>query len=102
MKHSLVKEIESRAKAVEESILWWEEKLEKAIGEYEEATESGDEESLGRAQLEIKSLLRRAEIEKIELAKIESKIIESKINEACADAAFKGRFSTNSRRNKDV
>jgi|TARA_R110000751_G_scaffold23569_1_gene65070 hypothetical protein len=97
MKHSLVKEIESRAKAVEESILWWEEKLEKAIGEYEEATESGDEESLGRAQLEIKSLLRRAEIEKIELAKI-----ESKINEACADAAFKGRFSTNSRRNKDV
>jgi len=96
MKHSLRKEIELRVKTVEESILWWQEKLEKAVTEYEEALESGDEESLEECQVEIKNLLRRAELEKIELAKI-----ESKINEACADAAFRGRYSVNARRNKN-
>ena len=96
MKHSLKNEIELRTKAVEESILWWEEKLEKAISEYEEAVESGDEQFLKKCQTEIKNLLRRAELEKIEMAKI-----ESKINESCADAAFKGRYSVNSRKNKN-
>lgn len=96
MKHSLKKEIESRTKAVEDSITWWEEKLEKAIVGYEEALDSGDEQSLEKYQLEIKNLLRRAELEKIELAKI-----ESKINESCAEEAFKGRYSMNSRKNKN-
>tara|TARA_Y100001963_G_scaffold132191_1_gene190428 strand:+ start:682 stop:975 length:294 start_codon:yes stop_codon:yes gene_type:complete len=96
MKNSLKKEIEERAKAVEESVLWWEKKLEKAMFEYEEAIESKDEERLAASQLEIKNLLRRAELEKMEMAKI-----ESKINEACADAAFEGKFSSNFRKNKN-
>ncbi|MBC8395327.1 MAG: hypothetical protein H8E05_01405 [Bacteroidetes bacterium] len=96
MKDSLKKEIEDRTKAVEESVLWWEEKLEEAMFKYEEAIESENKELLENSQREIKNLLRRAELEKIEMAKI-----ESKMNEACADAAFEGKFSSNIRKNKN-
>ena len=46
---------------------------------------------------ELKSLLRRAEMEKVEMAKI-----ESEINQAMAEAAFSGKLPSNSKRNKNA
>jgi hypothetical protein len=88
--------LELRAKAVEESVNWWETKLSEVLDSYESAKELGDEKKVSEIELEIKSLLRRAKIEKIEMAKI-----ESDINQACAEAAFKGEFSPDAKRRKN-
>tara|TARA_Y100001972_G_scaffold125412_1_gene176560 strand:- start:775 stop:1065 length:291 start_codon:yes stop_codon:yes gene_type:complete len=91
-----IKELESRANAVEESVVWWESKLSKTLDEYESATEKDDKEKMDELTLEIKTLLRRAEMEKMEMAKI-----ESEINQACAEAAFNGNFSNSPRKKSD-
>tara|TARA_Y100001938_G_scaffold97808_1_gene133940 strand:- start:1104 stop:1400 length:297 start_codon:yes stop_codon:yes gene_type:complete len=86
-------QLESRAKAVEESVCWWEEKLSNTMDEYESAKLSNDEEKMSELEVELKTLLRRAEMEKVEMAKI-----ETEINQLCADAAFSGRFSKGKKR----
>ena len=88
MKDSLRKEIEASAAAVEESILWWEKKLDAAAERYEKAAEVGDYEELEKIGEEMKNLLARAQLEKVEMARI-----EAKLNEACVEAAFNGEFS---------
>ena len=72
-----------RAKSVEQSVLWWEKRLTEVMDSYETATSLGDKESILENEKELKSLLHRAELEKIEMAKI-----ENEINQACAEAAF--------------
>jgi len=56
-----------RAKAVEESVEWWNLKMNQAIDEHEAAVESGDNEAQYSTAEKLKSLLRRAELEKIEM-----------------------------------
>tara|TARA_Y100000766_G_scaffold220060_1_gene192028 strand:- start:11125 stop:11415 length:291 start_codon:yes stop_codon:yes gene_type:complete len=92
----ILKELESRAKAVEKSVVWWESKLTETLDQYESATGKDDKEKMDELTLEIKTLLRRAEMEKVEMAKI-----ESEINEACANAAFNGDFSESRRKKND-
>lgn len=79
--------ITKRAKAVEESVIWWESRVNDALEKYEEAKLYGTPEDLEDAAREMKMLLGKAEVEKKEMAKI-----ESLINEACVDAAFRGSF----------
>ena len=93
MKDSLRKEIEASAAAVEESILWWEKKLDVAAERYEKAIEAGDYEELEKIEEEMKNLLARAQLEKVEMARI-----EAKLNEACVDAAFNGAFSSSKKK----
>jgi chromosome segregation ATPase len=88
-----LKQLESRAQAVEDSVTWWEEKLSKTMDSYESARLSNDEKKMSALETELKTLLRRAEMEKMEMAKI-----ETEINQACAEAAFKGRFSVSTRK----
>ena len=88
--------LESRAKAVEKSVDWWETKLSETLDSYESAKELEDEKKLSELELELKALLRRAKMEKIEMAKI-----ESDINQACAEAAFRGEFSSGIKRRKN-
>lgn len=82
-----LRHIEERAKAVEESVIWWEGRVNEALEKYEEAQLYGGDEELKDAAREMKMLLGKAEVEKKEMAKI-----ETLINEACVDAAFKGNF----------
>lgn len=85
-----------RAKAVEESVEWWNSKMNQAIDEHEAAVESGDDETQYSTAEKLKSLLRRAELEKIEMAKI-----ESEINQAVAEAAFSGNYPSKLKRKKN-
>ena len=85
-----------RAKAVEESVECWNLKMNQAIDEHEAAVESGDNEAQYSTAEKLKSLLRRAELEKIEMAKI-----ESEINQAVAEAAFAGNYSSGLKRKKN-
>ena len=96
MKEDELTDLESRAKSIEDSICWWEEQLDKALLDYEEALEGEDELALSKCEDNLKALLRRAELEKVEMAKI-----ESRLNESCAEAAFKGNFSVFSKRKKN-
>ena len=68
-----------------------------AIDKHEKAVENDDIELQETTLEELKSLLRRAEMEKVEMAKI-----ESEINQAMAEAAFSGKLSSNSMRNKNA
>ena len=85
-----------RAKAVEESVVWWDSKMNAVIDEHEAALEAEDEEAISKSTEELKGLLRRAEMEKVEMAKI-----ESEINQAMAEAAFSGNYSSSVKRNKN-
>ena len=71
-------------------------KMNQAIDEHEAAVESGDNEAQYSTAEKLKSLLRRAELEKIEMAKI-----ESEINQAVAEAAFAGNYSSGLKRKKN-
>ena len=88
--------LRERADAVERSVLWWDVRMNKAIEKHDDAMESGDSEAQYKTAEELKSLLRRAEMEKVEMAKI-----ESEINQACAEAAFEGNLEGKRRRRKD-
>ena len=89
--------LEARAKAVEGSVVWWDVKMNEAIDKHEKAVENDDIELQETTLEELKSLLRRAEMEKVEMAKI-----ESEINQAMAEAAFSGKLPSNSKRNKNA
>jgi len=85
-----------RASAVEKSVLWWDSKMNESIIKYEAALKDNNEKALAEEAEELKSLLRRAEMEKIEMAKI-----ESEINQACAEAAFSGNLESGRKRRKN-
>tara|TARA_Y100001938_G_scaffold148911_1_gene234047 strand:- start:180 stop:467 length:288 start_codon:yes stop_codon:yes gene_type:complete len=89
--------LSERAKAVERSVVWWDSKMNAAIDEHEAAVEAEDEEAISKSTEELKSLLRRAEMEKVEMVKI-----ESEINQAMAEAAFSGNYSSSVKRNKNA
>lgn len=89
--------LQARAKAVEKSVIWWDVKMNEAIDKHDAAVEGNDIELQETTIEELKSLLRRAEMEKVEMAKI-----ESEINQAMADAAFSGNLRSNSKRNKNA
>ena len=91
-----IEELEERARIIEETLLWWEDEMDKAILKYEEAEKTFDADETTEASRNIKSLLKRADFEKKELEKV-----EAEINKLCAKSAFEGKFLSNRRKKNE-